>query len=88
MGFWLPAQEGLHLQVAGSRPKTKEEEKLDEAAPKLSSNQPHLQTYPDQDLRAHNLVTPTSQVTFGKSYPASAPLYSERSGKVQLLTTT
>jgi hypothetical protein len=47
---------------------------VNEAPPGLSSNQPPLQAYPDQGLRAHNPVTPTSQVAFGKSYPASTAL--------------
>lgn len=47
---------------------------VDEAPPGLSSNQAPFQTYPDQGLRAHNPFKPTSQVPFGKSYPAATAL--------------
>ena len=47
---------------------------VNEAAPGLSSNQPPMQSYPDQGLRAHKPVTSTSEVAFGKSYPAPGAL--------------
>ena len=47
---------------------------VNEAPPGLSSNQAPVQTYPDQGLRAHNPLTPTSQVAFGKRYPAPGEL--------------
>jgi hypothetical protein len=47
---------------------------VNEAPPGLSANQAPLQTYPDQGLRAHNPVTPTTQVAFGQSYPAPGAL--------------
>lgn len=44
---------------------------VNEAPPGLSANQAPLQTYPDQGLRAHHPVKPTSEVPFGASYPAA-----------------
>ncbi len=47
---------------------------VDEAPPGLSPNQAPFQAYSDQGLRAHTPVKPTSQVPFGKSYPAATAL--------------
>jgi hypothetical protein len=75
--FWSTPVGGVLLNGQASQPTITLWDagtEVNEAPPGLSSNQASLQTYPDQGLRAHNPVTATSQVAYGKSYPASTAL--------------
>jgi len=47
---------------------------VNEAPPGLSPNQAPNQTYPDQGVRAHNPIQPTSAVAYCNGYPAPAAL--------------
>jgi hypothetical protein len=75
--FWSTPVGGLPLANQTQRPALRLWDagtEVDLAPAGLSSSQAPRQSYPDQGLREHRPVTPSSEVPYGRSYPAPEKL--------------